>query len=162
MKEIQLTKGQVTLVDDDDFEWLNQWKWYACVKNYKNAPDQYYALRAFGRGQISMHREILKPPAEMNVDHIDGNGLNNQKLNLRQATVSQNGCNRGKQKDNTTGYKGVRFTGMKKRPFRADIKLHGHRFYLGTYATAIEAARAYNEGALRLHGEFAHLNDVLS
>lgn len=164
MKEIKLTRGQVALVDDEDFEWLSAWKWYATVKHYTKAPNQYYATRTVRhpkRTTIQMHRIILHTPEGMDTDHVDGNGLNNQRANLRPSTRSQNGCNRTKQKDNVTGYKGVQFTKNKQiRPFRADIKLQGRHFYLGTYDTAREAAEAYNQAALKLHGEFAVLNTI--
>lgn len=91
MKTIELTQGQVTLVDDEDYEWLNQWKWYA-----NKAPYGFYAMRhslkieGRPRDDISMHRIIIMAQKGEQVDHKDGNRLNNCRSNLRLATVSQN------------------------------------------------------------------------
>lgn len=158
-KEIQLTRGQVAIVDDEDFDRVMAHKWHAGVKHQTKAPDEYYAYRS--PDNILMHRFIMDAPKDIGIDHRDGDSLNNRRQNLRPATQSQNGCNRGKQKNNTTGYKGVgRSFNNKVKPFRADIKLNGKHFYLGVYGTAAEAAEAYNQAALRLHGEFAMLNAI--
>lgn len=157
MKQIPLTKEQYALVDDEDFTSLNEYIWCATVKHHQKAPDEYYATRKSGNKHILMHRIILNAPKGQNVDHIDGNSLNNQRANLRLATQSQNGCNRGKSKVNTSGYKGVfleRSTGR----FRARIGLNHKKYHIGVYATAREAAKAYNDMAVQLHGVYAHLN----
>jgi hypothetical protein len=104
MKEIRLTHGQVMLVDDADFQWLNQWKWRA-VFNSKT----YYAERTLplvGKKQVNVyaHNQISGIKA---VDHRDGNGLNNQRFNLRPASPSQNHANAGLWRHNTSGFKGV-------------------------------------------------------
>lgn len=93
MKEIKLTQGKVVLVDDEDYEYLNQFKWYA-LKNHRT----YYAQRVIQNNYIKrtlkMHRVIMDTPCGLEVDHIDGDGLNNQKCNLRNCTFAENRKNR--------------------------------------------------------------------
>jgi hypothetical protein len=158
MKEITLTQGKVAMVDGGDFEYLNQFKWYA----RKNGCC-YYALRhlygKYGK-PITMHFEIMgQPPKGMLQDHKDGNGLNNQKGNLRFCTVAQNQWNSAKQKDNQSGYKGVHLA-KGRRKWTAQIMVNGEKKYLGRFHTPQEAAIAFNEAALKYHGEFARLNHV--
>ncbi len=145
MKEIPLTRGQVALIDDADFNELSRYKW--CVMRI-------YACRFEGRRCIPMHRQILQAPAELEVDHIDGNGLNNQRSNLRLCTTSQNQQNSRRRTDNTSGYKGVSFDQRRGR-WKAQIRVNGKRITLGRYDDIEHAAAAYHEAALRYHGEFA-------
>jgi len=154
-KEIQLTQGKVAIVDDEDFEYLNQWKWYA---------NNNYAIRSFTVSKskvlrISMHREIMKPQKGFVIDHLDGNGLNNQKNNLRICTNSQNLMNRVKNINNTSGYKGVRLHNLSKK-WRAQIWLNSKYYHIGLFNDIKDAARAYNEAAIKYHGEFANLNKI--
>jgi hypothetical protein len=153
MREIYLTQGKVTQVD---FEWLMRYTrldneiWYAVRSKYING--KYY--------HITMHREILmlyNVKAPFDIDHKDGNGLNNQKYNLRAATRSQNQANRGLNKNNSSGYKGVYFqrSAMK---FKAQIGYKGEKIYLGLFEDPINAAVKYNEYAKRLFKEYAQLN----
>jgi len=158
MKEITLSQGKVAQVDDDMFEYLNQWKWTA----YKNPKDKtWYALRATGGRKnhktIYMHREIMNPQAGMEVDHKDGNGLNNQKGNLRICTKSQNQYNKSIQKNNKSGYKGVWFDKIRLR-WAVSITIDGKSRRIGRYTDIVQAARAYDEAAKRYYGEFAKLN----
>lgn len=159
MKSIPLTQGKVTLVDDEDYEYLNQWKWHTEKSDGGNT---YYAVRNIQLGfkkrtTTKMHRVIMNTPTDMQVDHIDMNGLNNQRSNLRNVTQSQNQRNREVQRNNQTGYKGVGRTKNKRR-FRARIKIGRQSIVLGYFLDAKEAALAYDEAAKKYHGEFARLN----
>lgn len=156
MKAIELTKGQVALVDDDDFILLSQYNWYASKNKYT-----FYAKsdvrRSHPRRKIYMHRLILNCPPGVEVDHVDGNGLNNQKSNLRMATRSQNLSNRGLVTNNTSGYKGVVWR-KDTNKWTAQLATKGRNRSLGCFPTAIDAARAYDEAAKKAFGEFAQLN----
>lgn len=144
------------MVDDTDFEWLNQWKWYA-----QRDKTTYYAVRTNKRGQkptrTYMHRLILGlTDRKQESDHVDRNGLNNQRRNLRTATRSQNMKNRMAQRNKTSKYLGVCW--MQNR-WVAQIQSDNERpKQLGRFTTELEAAMAYNEAAIKLHGEFANLN----
>lgn len=162
MKEIQLTHGQVALVDDVDFEWLNQRKWWAL---WSRQTKSYYAVRCVYHPStqktetVRMHRQILGlvKGDKMYGDHINRDTLDNQRSNLRVATRSENQRNRGLQSNNTSGYRGVWYF-AKCRRWQSYIKVHGKRRHLGLFLTAEEAALAYNRAAVELHGEFAVLN----
>jgi len=155
MKEIQLTQGKVTLVDDEDFEYLNQWRWHVSNDNY--ARRTIYNDKLFKA--LFMHREIMKVSKGLLVDHINGNSLDNRKLNLRICTNSQNLRNRLKNINNTSGYKGVRLINSTKK-WRAQIWLNSKYYHLGLFNNIKDAARAYNEAAVKYHGEFANLNKI--
>lgn len=111
---------------------------------------------------ISLHRFIMNPKKDMEVDHINGNGLDNRRINLRICTRSQNGKNRQLSKSNTSGYHGVTFTRDCKRtkPWLVNIRANGKIKYIGRYKDKKEAAFAYNEAAKKYHGEFATLNKL--
>lgn len=151
MKEIKLTQGKVALVDDDDFERVSSIKWCADVKG---GGTLCYA-RGYSNGKmISMHQFIT---GNKMTDHRDGNGLNNIRSNLRSCTPSENQYNKGKCRNNTTGYKGVTFE-PRRNKFKAAIRRGSNPINLGRFNTAIEAARAYDAKAREIHGEFAQTN----
>lgn len=156
MAEIALTKGFVAAVDDADFEWLNQWKWYAQpVKG-----GLVYARRRHRFGGevrlIGMHRFIAGDPPGALVDHRDRDTLNNRRENLRLADSRQNNAN-STRSPSVTGYRGVR-PEKKSSRFRADIRIAGRKVALGWADTPEQAARLYDAAARRAHGEFAVLN----
>jgi hypothetical protein len=154
MREIPLTQGKVALVDDEDYERLSCHKWRA-LRN-KN---RWYAMRDGGGRKILMHREIMGAPQGLQVDHIDGNGLNNQSCNLRICTNAENQHNQGVRSSNTSGFKGVSWY-KRYRKWQVAIRIDGERKYLGYFSNKVEAARAYDNAAKRYHGEFARLNCV--
>jgi hypothetical protein len=155
-REVPLTRGLVTLVDDEDYERviaLGKWKahkpkhvWYAeiCIGGRKN------------KRTIQMHRFIIDAPPGVDVDHRDVDGLNNRKYNLRTATRSQNLANRIRCVSQT-GYRGVQPENKSTR-FIAQITVNGRRIWLGNFSTAIEAARVYDRAAIEHFGEFARPN----
>lgn len=155
MKEIQLTQCKTALVDDDMFEELNKWKW--CTGRDWNT---FYAHRHGGKingkqKNIIMHRVIMNAPFNMVVDHKDGNGLNNQRSNLRVCTQSQNMMNRGKQNNNKSGYKGVSWEKHRNK-WKAQTYINKKHVNLGRFDTKEEAYKVYCDVCEKYHGEFAH------
>ena len=159
MREIELTKGYKTMVDDEDYEGVSQHKWFAHV-DYRGGV---YARRQRRDGNkqvtVLMHREITGVPRGMEVDHIDGETLDNRRENLRVCTHSQN-------RKNTHGshgdvlYKGVCYNKGQDR-YTAKIGCDGKQHWIGYFKTPEEAALAYNDAARRYHGEYACLNEVV-
>ena len=155
-KQIPLSQGLYAVVDDRDYEWLSQWKWHA----YRDG-STFYAVRDIhrpNRETVKMHRLILErhtEGTETNADHKDRDGLNNQLSNLRWASNSQNQANKGPRADNECGYKGVC---KDQGGWKAQIRIGGKPKHLGRFDTVEQAARAYDEAAKKLYGEFAWLN----
>jgi AP2 domain. len=160
MKEIKLTQGFVAQVDDEDFEYLNQFKWYAAANPLKKSI-RWYAIRHEENNNrliISMHREIMNTAKGFEVDHIDHNGLNNQRINLRNCNKEQNGRNRASV--GQSKYLGVNFyySSSGKKYIRAALRLNKKYTYLGTFINESEAAFAYDIAAMQNHKEFANTN----
>ncbi|MBI1939152.1 MAG: HNH endonuclease [Ignavibacteriales bacterium] len=151
MKLIPLSRGLFAKVDDEDFDELLRYKWYA-VKCF----GKYYARRCDGKNKkIYMHRQIAGFPLHLNVDHRDGNSLNNQKDNLRNCNQAQNMANRKAWESSTSTFKGVCKSGEK---WVARIGTNGSQIYIGTFDSEIGAALAYDKKAYELHGQFAVTN----
>ncbi len=146
-KEIQLTQGKVAIVDDEDFEYLNQWKWYANNNNGKFYVRKRFLLSNGKVSKVLMHRFIMKPNKDMVIDHLDGNPLNNQKTNLRICTQSENNKNRNCNINNRSGFKGVYWFERAKK-WRTHIRNNKKIIYLGCYINIIDAANAYNAAAI--------------
>ncbi len=160
MKQIPLTQGKFAMVDDDDFERLNQKKWHA----FKNHNGDFYAARAERQVNgtyktVYMHCEILGVPSGMQCDHKSRNTLDNTRANLRPCTPAENARNRKNQTGSRSAYKGV---SSFRNKWKSEITFSGRRFYLGLYASEEEAAMAYNQKALELFGEFASPNIIKS
>lgn len=155
MKKIKLTQGKVALVDDEDYEKLNKYSW-STNRSY----DTYYA-RCFVGGRIKnyMQHRILSPSLGMEIDHIDRNGLNNQKRNLRICTHSQNLMNQRHRIDCTSKYKGVCWDKGRRR-WKGRIAIDGVTINLGRFESEEDAALAYNNAAIKYFGEFARPNII--
>jgi len=156
---IQLTHGHAAIVDAEDFDWLSQWNWIAHKDRHT-----FYAVRntsrKLGKRQfIRMHRLIINPPKGIQVDHRDGNGLNNSRSNLRYATCQQNAYNRRPQKrSKSSKYKGVSWHKGDQK-WHALIKYQQKLHFLGAYSSEYEAALAYNFAAFQYFGVFARMNE---
>jgi len=157
MKKIPLTKNQIAIVDDEDYEYLMQWKWHAKYNEYTKT---YYAARRGRQDEglmwkkyIYMHRVLSSCPSDMFVDHINHATSDNQKFNLRNVTKSQNGMNRGIQSNNTFGIKGV-WQRTENNTWRASIAINGKKINLGKFQTKEEAIEARQEAEERYFGEY--------
>lgn len=161
MPDIPLSSGFSVMVDDEDYEYLAQWKWSKGEYAYRstNRAD----LRE-KRTTVLMHRIIVERmtgapvPKGMQIDHINGNRLDNRRRNLRFATCRQNQHNKVKQKQPTSSrYKGVGWKKSRRR-WRAAINTPSGQFDLGLHASEEDAARAYDKAAREHFGEYARLN----
>lgn len=162
MKRIPLTQGQFALVDDEDFERINQYKWYAL---WAPGIRSYYARHKLPdsngkREVLLMHRVVMNARPGEWVDHANHDTLDNRKSNLRIVSRAENQRNRGLPKQSTTGYKGVTLRERVSR-WEASIKKSGRTHYLGHYTNPEDAARAYDAKATELFGEFALTNKML-
>jgi hypothetical protein len=156
-RKIRLTEGKFTLVDQNDFYWLNNFDWFT-KKNNKS----FYAVRldndcAKWPTMVSMHRQIMNSPKGLLVDHRNLDGLDNRRSNLRIATYSENNCNRLKKKNTSSRFVGVCWEKTKSR-WVTHIRHNGKIIYLGLFKSEIDAANAYDQAARMYHKEFAHLN----
>lgn len=162
MKKLELSGkngiGLFALVDNEDFAYLNQWKWQLSNRGYASRPKWLKPRKLNKQTTIYMHRFILDFPV-LEVDHINMNKLDNRKENLRLVTDYQNALNRGKHKDNKSGFKGVSWVKRDKK-YKAEITVNKKYNYLGLFDTKEEAAQAYNNEAKKYHGEFAKLNQI--
>lgn len=154
-RSLTLTKGYIAIIDEDDFERLNQWSWHAFDNGKK-----IYGARGFKRRRegicrtIYLHRFILNAPDGTMVDHINGDTLDCRKANLRLATASQNQAN--SRRAGRSGFKGVRSAGRKS--WQVIITVNGLAICRGRFKSPDEAARAYDQLAIEHFGEFACLN----
>ena len=159
MNELKLTRNQVALVDDGDFDEIRKYKWRAIKRRYGGyaAISQIYNPHTQKLQTIYMHRQIMSCPQGMDIDHIDHNTLNNQRNNLRICTRSQNMANGLSRKNSSSQYKGVYYCKQTKR-WAANLTHEGKVVWLGRHKTEIEAAKVYDKAAKTHFGEFAYLN----
>lgn len=154
MKKISLTQKKFAVIDDDMFDVLSKHKW--CVNNG-------YAVRGIvpgGRIQEKMHRIIMNAPKNLEVDHIDGDRLNNQRSNLRLCIHSRNVMNCGIYKNNTSGYKGVSWNKQIEK-WIAHIRINKKRIHLGVFVDKKKAVEIYNKNAEKYFEKFARLNKII-
>ncbi len=159
-KQIPLTQGQVAIVDDSDFEWLSRWKWHTCRRKTPNGKIYYagrWTSRKLGKPKlILMHRQILNATPQTLVDHKNSNGLDNQRMNLRECTSLENARNCQKHKG-ASKYKGVCWHKHFGK-WMVQIRVNRKKIYLGYFKDEVEAAQAYDKKAKELFGSFAKLN----
>lgn len=147
MKEITLTQGKVALVDDDDYERISKYNW--SFSNGYARRNQYVPIQK----TILLHRFIMGEPIGYEVDHINGDGLDNRKENLRVCTHKENTRNRKIQKNNTSGFTGVVWDKPRNK-WRAHIKYLGKLIFIGHFIDKNEASTAYEKRAKELFGDF--------
>jgi len=159
MKKIHLKENYFALVDDDDYDYLMQWKWFLKLTK-RNSVIYTYAIcnlhKKDGWSSVSMHKMIMNTPKGFQIDHKDHNGLNNQRVNLRICTHGENQMNRNTY--SKTGYMGVYEN--KWGNYYAQISHNKKIYRLGTFPTKEQAAQTYNTAAQKYHGEFAKLNII--
>lgn len=156
-KLIPLTKGYFAFVSDVDFLELSQYRWSAIVCNHT-----VYAMRydAKNKKRVLMHRQILGlSDPKVLTDHKNGNGIDNRRENIRPCSAAENARNQRISKRNTSGFKGVSWKDKDLR-WQAKIRVNRKYIHLGHFISVIEAAKAYNEAAIKYHGEFANINEV--
>lgn len=151
MRKIPLTQGKYALVDEKDYKYLCQWKWF-CDNGYA-VRQKYVGGKRYKQKKIHIHRVILKTPNGMDTDHINGNRSDNRKSNLRIASRSQNCINKNRSK----GSRGICFNQLSKK-WKAYIRVNGKNTHLGYFKTKTLAQNAYDESALKHYGQFAVLN----
>lgn len=157
-KSIPLTQGYSAIVDEEDYEFLSTFKWRALVNRKWNGSSVYAVREVSVDGKpvaILMHRLIAG--CKEDVDHHDGNGLNNQRYNLRPANDSQNLANSRKRCISSSRFKGVVWH-KRLRKWQAAIAAYGVRYHIGSFKDEVDAATAYNFKAFELFGEFARMN----
>lgn len=168
MKQIKLSNGKIAKIDDKYFEKFSKYKW--AFNPPKKGRNTGYVFRhklkedIWNSVHIKMHRYIMFLEGHnienKKIDHKDGNGLNNQVENLRVVTNTENQRNSIKYKNNKSGYKGVHLN--KEGKWVAQIRCgKKQQIYLGSFKNKEDAAKAYNEAAIKYHGEFANLNIII-
>jgi len=160
MKKISLTQGKIALINDEDFLMVHGFKWHAieCGRTYyaaRQGPRQ----KGKKRKTFLMHRVLMNASKNQMIDHADGDGLNNQKNNLRFCTFAENMRNSKRRIKNISGYKGVSFY-EKIKKWSAKITVNYKLIYLGCYKSKHLAGVVYNIAALKYHGQFAKINKI--
>ena len=150
-------------IDAEDWPTVKKYKWGVHYKNKKVESVQTTTRVGGVKSTVILHKLIMNDPAQ--IDHIDGDPLNNKKENLRKCSTAENCRNRNKYNSNTSGYKGVTYFRQKNKTtvnvyIIARICVNYKKIHLGIFPTEKEAAVAYNKAALKYHGEFARLNEI--
>ena len=150
MKRLKLTNSsKVSLLDDEDFQYFNQWTW--CLSDHGYIKRSEHISKENNNGKygckaIYLHREITKAPKGMSIDHLDSNPLNNQKSNLRVCSQAVNNKNTSSRKNSTSKYLGVHFDKTNKN-WLAQVKINGKIISVGSFTTELEAALARDKTA---------------
>lgn len=148
MAKLRISGNRESIIDPDDFVRFSDTKWHMAGKGYVKSRKGY------------LHRLIIGASNGEEVDHINGDKLDNRRCNLRLASSNENKWNRGKQRGSySSRFKGVSWHAAS-QSWRAQINVRRKLINLGYYHSEIDAARAYNEGALKYHGAFASLNNI--
>lgn len=155
MRVLGISNGFHTIIDDQDYNEISKFKWSAETSRSGGV----YAVRAERGKRIKMHRLILNAEKGQEVDHINGDGLDNRRSNLRLATHRQNAMNVPKKDRGRSRFKGVSWRADRGK-WRATINVNYKQSYLGLFSDEVSAAKAYNEAAIFHYGKFAHLNPV--
>jgi hypothetical protein len=166
MKKIKLSRGMYALISDEDYDFVSQWKW--CLKPGRNT---FYAQRSIGyydkEGKrrtktVTLHKAILQATdSEVHIDHRDGNGLNNQRFNLRTATRTQNKVNSNRARTSKSPKRSIyRGVGVRDKLFRVAFRYRGKIVYYRSFTSEHDAGRKYNELATKYFKEFAILNHI--
>lgn len=171
--KIPLTQDKYAIIDKGDFLLVSKYKWYYRKSGKTNGKNGYAQHSKYVKGSfdkekrygkhisIFMHNLIMNPKKDMQVDHIDRNGLNNTRSNLRVVTKSQNYANFSKKKNTRSKYRGVGFLVRKNgKEWQSSTSLNGKCVYIGVYKTEKEAALAYNKFAKKVFGKCAQLNKI--
>jgi hypothetical protein len=171
LMQIPLTQGKFAIIDKDDYDKICDYKWFAV----KSRNSYYAASHGKNRETIKMHRVILGLNDKKQIcDHIDHNGLNNSKFNLRVCTDSENAKNTTSRNGASSKYLGVSYSPIRKRKLKSggysfnehnrkwltQIQCDKKKSYVGRFATEIEAAIAYNKVAIEKFGSFANVNKI--
>ena len=154
MQKIKLTRGKSAIIDAADYRKVSEHKWYTC-------PDMntWYAMTEIKGKSVQLHRFLMQPKKDQEADHINGNGLDNRRCNLRFATHAENQHNSRKRKDGVTSkYKGVCRHAQHKNKFYVQIMVGNRKKFLGLFKCEVDAALAYDIAALKYFKEFARLN----
>ena len=152
MRKIKLTQGKFALVDDEDYIYINQYRW--CYNAHNNT-----AMSRIKSKLVDMHRVIMSTPKGMDTHHKNHNSLDNRKMNLQICTHAENIRHMVKHKSSSSRYKGVHWNNFSQK-WRARIVYNYRTIHLGRFLNEIDAAAAYNKAAVKYFGKFALLNEV--
>jgi hypothetical protein len=153
--------NKVCLIDKEDYDLVKNYRWYLFHKNLKTIKCSYVRAHHWinnKRGTILIHRLIMNPAFKLEIDHINGDGLSNKKINLRTVTRQQNQQNQHSRRG-TSKYKGVHWHKMA-NAWESKININGVYTYLGIFVNEVDAAIAYNKAASKYFGEYANLNKI--